>query len=539
MPDAWSLTPQQRLENSDLLKNSGAAFMKSKDFRRACKVYQLVQDFLAYVADWPQELLEGGGGTTGDCKDLKALYRRGLASARPRELWQEFAMLSWSWSTLDQKPWLLKLLMKVEKDDEKIGSLQLLKGHEVACLSWSLASLPTSPQFQGLRQAVQQHVLEQGSPGDQRGLAMLARSLVKLQLKEAFLHLSDQASHARRAVNVLISHEDLASALISGSVQLKDGREAALWAAFPASPARAWRETELLRFVQSHVAKGDSKGVLAAVEEFCSSRRLWLKVAGGCKAQLLDQLLVATRPRRILEVGCYVGFSAVRFGCAVEGGGVCSVEMDPTVARVARQVVEHAGLEKLVTVHVGHSEDRGRGWKPGVIGLVELVGLTWLLAAYSDADDKEILPQLSGPFDVVFFDQRGSRFPKDLQLLCDTPNLLAEGAVLVADNVLKPGAPSFLWHLQTLETWRTCLVELGDFGSSKVLDWMSVSRRLSRSRQPNRPLQPPEAIDHLAWQADEMRWRPLAKSSFSHFKVQLIHLSCCDGFGNAGPLINL
>ena len=59
---------------------------------------------------------------------------------------------------------------------------------------------------------------------------------------------------------------------------------------------------------------------------------------------------------------------------------------------------------------------------------------------------EEVLPQLCGPFDVIFFDQRGSRFLKDLQLLFQKPGLLAEEAVLVADNVLKPGAPSF-WLL--------------------------------------------------------------------------------------------
>lgn len=96
--------------------------------------------------------------------------------------------------------------------------------------------------------------------------------------------------------------------------------------------------------------------------QICCGPRLWLKVAGGCKAQLLDRLLAATRPRHILEVGCYVGFSAVRFGCAVAGAGaVCSIEMDSTLARVATQLVEHAGLEQVVTVHVGHSEDRGLG----------------------------------------------------------------------------------------------------------------------------------------------------------------------------------
>ena len=37
-PNAWS-TPHKKLENCELLKSSAAAFMKSKDFRRACKVY--------------------------------------------------------------------------------------------------------------------------------------------------------------------------------------------------------------------------------------------------------------------------------------------------------------------------------------------------------------------------------------------------------------------------------------------------------------------------------------------------------------------
>lgn len=57
-----------------------------------------------------------------------------------------------------------------------------------------------------------------------------------------------------------------------------------------------------------------------------------------------------------------MGFSALRFGAAVlpQNGQVHSVEMDPTVARLARQVVQHAGLQQVVTVHVGHSEETPR-----------------------------------------------------------------------------------------------------------------------------------------------------------------------------------
>ena len=47
------------------------------------------------------------------------------------------------------------------------------------------------------------------------------------------------------------------------------------------------------------------------------------------KAQLLETLLQHLYPSRILEVGCYVGYSAVRFGAAAQWrkGEVCSVEM--------------------------------------------------------------------------------------------------------------------------------------------------------------------------------------------------------------------
>ena len=168
---------------------------------------------------------------------------------------------------------------------------------------------------------------------------------------------------------------------------------------------------------------------------------------------------------------------------------------------------------------------------------------------------EEVLPQLSGPFDVIFFDQRGSRFLKDLQLLFQKPGLLAEEAVLVADNVLKPGAPSFwllvlyivlyflsisphqlqfpgssphrnhwglaqpsgfLWHLQEdpSQLWETCLVELPDFGSSGVLDWMSVSKRVKKMCCAGAHAVQPEEISHLAWQADEMRWRFLVPFGF-------------------------
>ena len=192
-----------------------------------------------------------------------------------------------------------------------------------------------------------------------------------------------------------------------------------------------------------------------------------------------------------------------------------SIELDPAVARIARQMVEHAGCD--VTIHVGHSEEPAEGSKKG-FQYVSIFNCffngfchgTCFAAGFGFPE--EVLPQLCGPFDMVFFDQRGSRFLKDLQLLS---NQLSDEAVVVADNVLKPGAPSFLWHLQEDCSWNTRLVELPDFGSSGVLDWMSVSKKRPKHVGKMAVTQP-EEICHLAWQADEMRWRPLAfKTAFA------------------------
>lgn len=113
-PDTWDLLPMQRVEKGRQLKQKGADFMKAKDFRRACWVYRSVQDMMGYVDDWPEELrsageelrqtsrsnevmawlkleqfrdvvdlcteiLNGGGISSPDPGNVKALFRRGVA----------------------------------------------------------------------------------------------------------------------------------------------------------------------------------------------------------------------------------------------------------------------------------------------------------------------------------------------------------------------------------------------------------------------------------------------------------------------------
>ena len=69
-------------------------------------------------------------------------------------------------------------------------------------------------------------------------------------------------------------------------------------------------------------------------------------------------------------------------------------------------------------------------------------------------------------------------------------------------------------------------MELPDFGSSGVLDWMSVSKRVKKMCCAGAHAVQPEEISHLAWQADEME-------IFGPVWFQQIFMILCCCFGEA------
>merc|ERR1712046_282847 len=112
---------------------------------------------------------------------------------------------------------------------------------------------------------------------------------------------------------------------------------------------------------------------------------------------------------------------AIRMALACPGVQVTTLEVDPVHMIIARNVILFAGMVDSIRVYTGHSQD--------------------------------LLPRLQAQrarnpsrFKAMFMDQRGSRYDEDIELM-EQLGLLHSGAVIVADNVLKPGAPLFLWHM--------------------------------------------------------------------------------------------
>ncbi|CAK0832436.1 unnamed protein product [Prorocentrum cordatum] len=169
----------------------------------------------------------------------------------------------------------------------------------------------------------------------------------------------------------------------------------------------------------------------------------------------------------------------MRLAVARPGSVVVTLESNPVHAVVARCIVGYAGLSGVIDVRVGHSEDV----LPHLAAAVEEDG---------------------GVFDLVFFDQRGSRYAADLAAL-RRGGLLADRAVVVADNVLKPGAPEFLWEVLRSGCFHTQVVSVSEYAMPGVEDWMSLSVHLKQDERGAPPL--PRSLRRMEWEADQIRSR--------------------------------
>lgn len=128
-------------------------------------------------------------------------------------------------------------------------------------------------------------------------------------------------------------------------------------------------------------------------------------LAGHLQGQLLRMLSLMIRPRQVLEIGTFTGYSAI---CLAEGlaeGGVLhTIEANPELEHIIRKYVAAAGMEERIRLHMG--------------------------------DALEIVPTLEGPFDLVWIDAGKQDYLYYYDLVFDK---VAPGGYILADNVLWSG----------------------------------------------------------------------------------------------------
>lgn len=184
------------------------------------------------------------------------------------------------------------------------------------------------------------------------------------------------------------------------------------------------RETACAEYVETHARRGDVDGVLAAIDTFACEKALLVNV-GDEKGRLLDAAVRRAAPGLVLELGTYCGYSALRIARAAPSARVCSIEFSAANAEVAGRIWAHAGVADRITCVVGTLGDGGRTLD--------------VLAA-----EHGFTP---GSLDLLFIDHDKRAYLSDLQSVLDR-GWLHRGSIVVADNVLVPGAPKYRAYMR-------------------------------------------------------------------------------------------
>ena len=194
------------------------------------------------------------------------------------------------------------------------------------------------------------------------------------------------------------------------------------------------REEEAARAVLTRAPRDDLNAAIATLDDFASREKLLINI-GDEKGAILDQAVHRAAPQRALELGAYVGYSALRIARALPSGGhLFSIELNPANAEIARRIAAHAGVANRITFIVGSLGDGGRT-------------LAELREAHGFSERS---------VDFVFVDHAKEAYLPDLMRIMDA-EWLHPGSVVVADNVRFPGAPRYRRYMEAEEgkRWRT------------------------------------------------------------------------------------
>lgn len=158
-------------------------------------------------------------------------------------------------------------------------------------------------------------------------------------------------------------------------------------------------------------------------------------------------LLMMNKPKRILEVGTAIGFSALFMSEFMpEGGHITTIEKYEKRIPLAKENFRKNGKEDCITLLEG--------------------------------DATKILKELQDPFDFIFMDAAKGQY---IHFLPDVLRLLTPGGILLSDNVLQDGniieskfavtrrdrtihkrMREYLYTLKNHEQLETAILPLGD-----------------------------------------------------------------------------
>lgn len=128
-------------------------------------------------------------------------------------------------------------------------------------------------------------------------------------------------------------------------------------------------------------------------------------LSGFYQGRLLSMFSRMIQPRRILEIGTYMGYSAL---CLAEGltedGKLCTLDIEPETSAIAKEFWARTPFYSKIEAYLGDAAD--------------------------------VIPSLNETFDLVFIDADKPAYSRYYDLIFPRVRL---GGVIIADNVLRGG----------------------------------------------------------------------------------------------------
>lgn len=128
-------------------------------------------------------------------------------------------------------------------------------------------------------------------------------------------------------------------------------------------------------------------------------------ISGHLQGKLLEFFVKMLRPKTILEIGTYTGYSGICMARGLQSDGkLITLDINDELETMVRGFFEESGLASQIDYRLGNA--------------------------------REIIPNLDGPFDLVFIDADKRFYADYFDLVIDK---VPSGGIILADNVLWSG----------------------------------------------------------------------------------------------------
>jgi predicted O-methyltransferase YrrM len=149
---------------------------------------------------------------------------------------------------------------------------------------------------------------------------------------------------------------------------------------------------------QEKISLNAADKVLKEIET--KTKKKFLPIVGPHRGQVLVETIRKNKPKRVLEIGTLIGYSAILMAKELESSAhLITIGINPNETKSARENIIKAKIATTIDVITG--------------------------------DAKEVIPKLSGKFDMVFIDAEKTESLQYLQL---AEPKLHKGSIIIADN---------------------------------------------------------------------------------------------------------